>query len=79
MIMDIYLLFTTATMDYLNTSVLLTFPPSLELSQTLCENITIVDDSVLENDEDFVVSLSSADSSVITGSEAIVSILNDDG
>ena len=66
-------------MDYSNTTALLNYPPSLELSQVLCENITIVDDSVLESDEDFVVSLSSNDSSVVTGSVAIVSILNDDG
>lgn len=66
-------------MDYLNTSAMLNYPPLLELGQILCENVTIVDDSVLESDEDFVVSLSSDDNSVQIGSEANVSILNDDG
>lgn len=66
-------------MDYLNASALLNYPQSLEFNQTLCENITIISDSVLESDEDFVISLSSDDGSVITGSEITVFILNDDG
>ena len=52
---------------------------SLDQNQTLCVNITIVDDGILENEQDFTVSISSTDSSVITGPPSIVSIIDNDG
>ena len=51
---------------------------SLEPNQTLCVNITIVDDSILENEEYFTVSISSTDSSVITGPPATIIIIDND-
>ena len=52
---------------------------SLDLNQTLCVNITIIDDEILENDEDFSVFLVSTDNSVTTGSPSTVSITDNDG
>ena len=57
----------------------LTYTPSLDRNQTLCVNITIMDDSILENEEDFTVSISSTDSSVITGPPSTISIIDNDG
>ena len=52
---------------------------SLDLNQTLCVNISIIDDKVLESNEDFSVFLVSADNSVTTGSPSTVSITDNDG
>ena len=57
----------------------LTYPQSLDLNQTLCVNITIVDDRVLENEEEFTVSIESTDSNVTTGSPSTVIITDNDG
>ena len=57
----------------------LTYPQSLDQSQTLCVNITIVDDIVLENEEEFTVSIESTDNNVTTGSPSTVIITDNDG
>ena len=45
-----------------------------------CQSISIIDDSILENDEVFVVSLSTMDQNVILNpSNTTVTILDDDG
>ena len=45
-----------------------------------CQSIAITDDSILENDEIFVVSLSTTDQDVIRNpSTTFVTILDDDG
>lgn len=55
----------------------LTFSPNLEV--TLCSQIPIQNDSVLEDDETFSVLLSTSDSSVsLVPSSGLVTIVDDD-
>ena len=57
----------------------LLFQPA-SASQPQCVDIQLVDDSVLENNETFLVTLSSSDSAVLTNpNAATVTINNDDG
>ena len=65
--------------DYSFLTANLMYTQSLDLNQTLCVNITILEDEILENNENFVVLISSADSSVITGPQSTVTIINNDG
>ena len=66
--------------DYINpVTISLTYPKSLDQNQTLCVNITIVDDSVLENEEELTVSIESTDRNVTTGSPSTVIITDNDG
>ena len=54
------------------------FSPGLTGPQ--CQSISITDDSILENDEMFVVALSTADQDVILNpSTTSVTIIDDDG
>ena len=49
-------------------------------TQPQCADIQLVDDSVLENNETFLVTLSSSDSAILTNPDATtVTINNDDG
>ena len=65
--------------DFATLGTNLIYNRSLDLNQTLCVNIAIMDDSILESDEDFTVSINSPDSSVITGPQSIVTIIDNDG
>ena len=66
--------------DFINPLAIdLNYPQSLDKNQTLCVNITIADDGILENEEDFTVSIGSTDSDVTTGSPSTVIITDNDG
>ena len=48
-------------------------------SRTVCTNISIVEDEVVEDDETFAVLINSSDSSVMIGrNSAVVTILDND-
>ena len=59
-------LFCTASSDYQELSVPLTFAPDLQISRSMCENISIVPDEIVENPERFRVQLNSTDLGVET-------------
>ena len=45
-----------------------------------CQSISITDDSILENDEEFIVAMSTTDQDIILSpSTTSVTIVNDDG
>lgn len=86
----VYLSTTTAGMDYVDISqvvdtISLTITPSpgrwkrSDSLLTQCVNLSLLADSILENDESFIVSLGSTDSSVVVDtSPLIVTILDND-
>lgn len=53
--------------------------PSLGAIPNVCFNVTITDDEILEDDEDFVVMVSNTDDSAVTNSPAFVTIMDNDG
>ena len=66
------------SLDYSLISENIIFSPGLTGPQ--CQSISITDDSILENDEMFVVALSTADQDVILNpSTTSVTIIDDDG
>ena len=71
----------TENADYTNISTSLTYLPSLETNQTICVNITILEDGILEDNEEFSVVLSSIDVTVLAVFPRIatVSIIDNDG
>ena len=75
----VWITLTETSDDYINLETPLIFPSSLELNQTLCINITVVDDNILESTEFFIVSIDSSDDSIFTGVPATVSIIDNDG
>ena len=56
-----------------------TYIESLDQNQMLCISISVTEDNILENEEEFTVSLSSTDSNVTTGSPSTVIIIDNDG
>lgn len=65
--------------DYGALSTSLTFEPTNSLGP-LCVNISIVDDTAVEDDELFIVQLDTSDSAIIIApNTSSVVILNDDG
>ncbi len=67
--------FSTADLDFATTTRVLAFFPSLEV----CAEIPIIDDDVLENDEVFIVELSTDDPNIQLGTESVsVTITNTD-
>ena len=74
-----YYLLTISDADFSSLTAGLTFTQSLDLNQTLCVNITILEDDILETSENFAVLVSSTDSSVATGSPSTVVITDNDG
>ena len=63
--------------DFVNIlSGLITFTPALS---RVCSDIFIIEDSILEDDENFTVALNATEDQVTTGSAAIVVIEDDDG
>ena len=76
-----YVLTCTADLDYDSTTVLLIFMPSDEGTQTLCFNVSIIDDLLgNEPDEEFSVAISDTvpAGSVGDNAEACVTIINND-
>ncbi len=72
----------TANSDYNFTSVILTFQSGLQGSDTQCTNLSIIDNNVLEDSEDFFVTLDSSDSDVRIDpdlDQASVVIIDNDG
>ena len=66
----------TAAIDYTTVTAQLVFLPTVILQ---CSSISIIDDTILENDEVFSVQLSTLDPDVnLTFSTATVTIENDD-
>lgn len=70
--------FRTDTMDYVPFSFERTFVPSMT-NETICVNVTIVDDDVLEDTESFLVTVTSSDSAYLAGRPATVFIMDNDG
>ena len=71
-----YLVSPTAAIDYTTVTAQLTFQATVNLQ---CSSISIIDDTILENDEVFSVQLSTLDPDVnLTPSTATVTIENDD-
>ena len=67
----------TAENDFENAAAQLTFSPT---TSEMCIVIAIVNDSILENDEEFTVQLQTADEAVILDPQSsVVIISNDDG
>lgn len=65
--------------DYVAMAYTKSFPIGSMNSATLCVNITIVDDEVLEENQEFFVSLSTKDPGVILeSSETIITIMDND-
>ena len=63
-------------MDFMTTSGVLTFNTSTPIQ---CDQVTIINDTILENDETFFVLLESTEAVVIIGSSlGNVTILDDD-
>ena len=56
-----------------------TYFQSLDQNQTHCVNITILEDVILENEEQFIVFIDSTDSNVTTGLPSTVIITDNDG
>ena len=56
-----------------------TYFQSLDQNQTHCVNITILEDVILENEEQFIVFIDSTDSNVTTGLQSTVIIIDNDG
>lgn len=57
----------------------LIIPSSMRANQSLCFNVNITDDNILEDDEDFAVALNNTDDSAMTNSPAIITIIDNDG
>ena len=55
------------------------FSSLLTLPFTLCVNITIIDDDILENNEFFRVMINNTDNSSIVGSPTSIIIVDNDG
>ena len=68
-------------MDYVSTTVMLTFMPSDEGTQTMCFNVSIIDDLLgNEPDEEFSVTISDTvpAGSVGANAEACITIIDND-
>lgn len=65
--------------DYLTTSASLEFPVGSATGDIQCVNITIVDDDVSEDTEEFMVVLSTLDSNVKIGDNLTIKIADNDG
>ena len=75
------LIITVAGMDYNGTIVEVVFPISSVQGDSVCANVTIIDDDVLECREDFTVFVSSATlgTDILGQTQAVVSIVDNDG
>ena len=74
----IYCIFFTASEDYVGIAPSLTFTPTGDT--VICHNITIVDDSLVEDTQVFLAALETADSSVrLLPDIATISIVDNDG
>ena len=72
-------IYSTADFDYAQTTVMLTFVPTDEGTQTMCFNVTIIDDSLgNEPDEQFSVTITDAVPAGSVDSEACVTIVDND-
>ncbi len=72
----------TANSDYNFTSVTLTFQSGLQGNATQCTDLSIIDNTVLEDSEVFLVTLNSSDSDVTIDpdlDQASVLIIDNDG
>ena len=71
----------TAGLDYVSTTIVVTFEPSDESTQTLCGVVPIINDTIPnEPDEQFAVRLIRADPlGNLVGEETCVTIVDDDG
>ena len=77
--MDASLPSLTAPDDYGSVSTMITFTDANQ-GQTVCQTVTIVDDLVCEDTEEFSIELSTADDQVdIDPSMATISITDNDG
>ena len=70
--------FNTDTMDYVPFQFERTFSSSTT-NETICVNVTIVDDDALEGTESFLVTVTSSDSVYLAGGPATVFIVDNDG
>ena len=69
-----------ASYDYMHHFSAESFPPGSSDNATLCVNITIRDDSALEENETFSVTLTfSAPSVMVTNPTATITIIDNDG
>ena len=75
------LIITVAGMDYNGTMIELIFPTSSVQGDSVCTNVTIIDDDVLECEQDFTVFISSATlgTDISEQPQAVVSIVDNDG
>ena len=74
---DTLLIFYTAPGDYISVSFPVIFMPDELTNRMLCVNVTIIPDSVVENDEMFRIVLNSSDSAVVlTQSTSTVDIID---
>ena len=66
--------------DY-QTNPTLTIPSSTAVGNSVCHQITIIDDDIVEGDESFIIAISVANANdVINGGDVVtVTILDDDG
>ena len=67
--------------DYLDSRLIFSFSAPLPAQSVICDNITIVNDGVVEPCEDFVVSISSSSerAAVVGDNSSIVQINDDEG
>ena len=73
------MIFSAADLDYNSTTVMLTFMPFDEGTQTICFNVSIIDDFLgNEPDEEFSVTISDTDPAGSVNSEACVTIIDND-
>ena len=73
------MVFSAADFDYASTTVMLTFVPTDEGTQTMCFNVMIIDDSLgNEQDEQFSVTITDAVPAGSVDSEACVTIVDND-
>ena len=63
--------------DFVGLSTVEVFPSGSSDGDTICVNITIIDDNILEGEQIFTLTLSTADKNVILGeAEAVISIID---
>ena len=72
-------MFFAAPGDYTAVDQELTFTAADMVGSAMCINVTIIDDTVLEGDESFTLSLSSADPVLFGTNQASVVIIDNDG
>lgn len=72
--------YSAVPLDYEELSTTLLYVPDDETERTLCTNVTIRSDSIIESDETFMVNLATSDEAVIVLSpNTSVTILDDTG